>query len=61
MERTIEGIIGNNSRSACLCNYFERRVTKGQKKINIRSYESRGKSTLPVQVQVPQNIRKLYY
>ena len=41
--------IENTTRSACLCNYFERskypkRVIKGQKKINIWSYESRGKS-----------------
>ena len=39
----------HTTRSACLCSYFERnqylrRVIKGQKKIKIRSYESREKS-----------------
>ena len=44
----LEGI-QNTIRTTCLCNYFERneypkRVIIGQKKIRIRSYESREKS-----------------
>ena len=50
----LEGVL-NTTRSACLCNYFERneypkRVIKRQKKIKIRSYEPRGKSYPDIKV-----------